>query len=205
MLINGAPAGNLLHGIDLISVVGCNVGAIGGNRGNEIQHNGGAGVRVTNSGIRGTPPSQRVTIRGNAIYHNGDLGIDLRGDGVTINDPLDADTGSNGLQNFPQLLRVKPGTNASVQGELWSAANQSYTIDPLWLARHGLKRIWRRLDLSGFNDAHNQPTGLADFAVALINLDVRMRVTATATDAFGNTSEFSMALQNAAEGWACYP
>src|SRR5262249_30849944 len=61
---------------------------------NVIAFNAGAGVLLGAS--VGT-----CTILGNAIFANGGLGIDLGNNGPTANDPLDADAGPNGLQNFP--------------------------------------------------------------------------------------------------------
>src|SRR5262249_5689547 len=49
----------------------------------------------------------------NSVGGSGALGIDLGQDGVTPNDPLDADTGPNGLQNFPLLTAAVPGTTVS--------------------------------------------------------------------------------------------
>ena len=47
-------------------------------------------------------------IRGNSIHDNGALGIDLLGAvGPTANDPGDADTGANNLQNFPIVRSVE--------------------------------------------------------------------------------------------------
>jgi parallel beta-helix repeat protein len=43
------------------------------------------------------------TILGNSMFANADLGIDLDDDGVTANDPGDVDTGSNELENVPEL------------------------------------------------------------------------------------------------------
>jgi hypothetical protein len=49
-----------------------------------------------------------VPILNNHIYNNSLLGIDLDNDGVTPNDdPPDADTGPNGLQNFPVISNVE--------------------------------------------------------------------------------------------------
>ena len=49
-----------------------------------------------------------VPILNNRIYDNSVLGIDLNNDGVTPNDdPPDADTGPNGLQNFPEITNVE--------------------------------------------------------------------------------------------------
>jgi parallel beta-helix repeat protein len=49
-----------------------------------------------------------VPILNNHIYNNTGVGIDLGNDGVTPNDPPpDADTGPNGLQNFPIISNVE--------------------------------------------------------------------------------------------------
>ncbi len=52
-----------------------------------------------------------TSILSNSIYDNGELGIDLAPGGVrgvTLNDPLDADSGPNNLQNFAIALSVTP-------------------------------------------------------------------------------------------------
>ena len=48
-----------------------------------------------------------IPILNNHIYNNSGVGIDLDNDGVTPNDDLDADTGPNGLQNFPIISNVE--------------------------------------------------------------------------------------------------
>jgi CSLREA domain-containing protein len=48
------------------------------------------------------------TIHSNARTGGGSVPIDLGGDGVTPNDPLDADSGPNELQNFPEIEFVDP-------------------------------------------------------------------------------------------------
>jgi hypothetical protein len=67
---------------------------------NVIAFSGGSGIVVDGSA------AGRNAIRGNAIFGNGRLGINLLAlgspaDGVTPNDPLDADSGPNNLQNYP--------------------------------------------------------------------------------------------------------
>ncbi len=47
-----------------------------------------------------------VPISKNKIYGNRVMGIDLDDDGVTLNDPLDVDTGPNGMQNFPVISNL---------------------------------------------------------------------------------------------------
>jgi parallel beta-helix repeat protein len=84
---------------------------------NTIANNAGAGVLISDG--LGT------TIAGNSIHDNSGLGIDLAPTGVTANDPGDADTGPNDLQNFPQISDVSQN---SVVGTLDSAPG-TYTIE----------------------------------------------------------------------------
>lgn len=68
------------------------------------QHNR---IAYNTSGIVVAAPADNVRIAGNRIFGNSALGVDLAatfsGDGVSANDVDDADSGANGLQNFPQL------------------------------------------------------------------------------------------------------
>ncbi|TGE27644.1 T9SS type A sorting domain-containing protein [Hymenobacter metallicola] len=59
----------------------------------------------------------------NSLFGNGDLGIDLSngatatGEGTNINDNTDADTGANGVLNFPIITQVaQDGTNLRITG-----------------------------------------------------------------------------------------
>jgi hypothetical protein len=154
--------------------------------GNVIAGNGGAGVLVADAGTGNA-------IRGNAIYNNGGLGIDLIGNGVTANDPLDADTGPNNLQNFPRFT-ARTGAVTRVAGTFAGAANVTITLDFYANAA---------LDPSGHGEGQRylgsatvttDATGRADFDVTLAAATAAGEfVTATATDAAGNTSEFSPA------------
>ena len=97
-----APLPNGGHGIKLGSpgtapnIIGA--AAPGGPGANHIAYNLGRGISVGQGAHH--------TMRGNSIHDNG-LGIDLAGNGPTANDPLDADTGINNLQNFPILQSVE--------------------------------------------------------------------------------------------------
>ncbi len=73
------------------------IGGLASGDANIIAHSIEDNVRIT---------AFNTLIAGNSIYGAGDLGIDLRDDGVTQNDPNDADTGPNALQNFPELTSV---------------------------------------------------------------------------------------------------
>jgi CSLREA domain-containing protein len=77
------------------------IGGIGPNDGNLIRGNGIYGVQV-----RGALAVDN-TIHGNLIYGNVALDIDLNDDGITVNDPLDADTGSNHLMNHPVIVSAQ--------------------------------------------------------------------------------------------------
>ncbi|MCX6553022.1 MAG: right-handed parallel beta-helix repeat-containing protein, partial [Acidobacteria bacterium] len=141
--------------------------------GNVIAGNSGIGVLV----IAGT-----ATIRGNSIYDNDGIGIDLGADGVTVNDPGDGDAGPNGLQNSPVLSNA---TTAGVDFAL-SAPDPNYTYEFFSSPA---------CDPTGFGEGRTLlgswtagPTGTAMFS---LDAAVGSFITATATDASGNTSEFS--------------
>lgn len=76
--------------------------------GNRIAYNGASGVRLG----EGTVLPQDTAILGNWYLENAELGIELFNDDpdfVTANDPGDTDTGSNGLQNYPEIISVSYG------------------------------------------------------------------------------------------------
>lgn len=75
-----------------------------------------------------------VRITENAVFGNGQLGIDLlepgNVPGVTHNDPFDADTGANGLQNHPDVLSARVfGSSIQVTGRLHSEPLEPYTLE----------------------------------------------------------------------------
>ncbi|MBC6697462.1 DUF11 domain-containing protein [Hymenobacter sp. BT190] len=83
---------------------------------NTITGNAGDGI-VAQSGTSGNRFTQ------NSFSGNGDLGIDLTnnatvtGNGISTNDDGDADTGANGLLNFPVITQLsKDGTNVRILG-----------------------------------------------------------------------------------------
>ena len=81
-------------------ISGANGTAIGDDyaEANTIVFNGGAGIAITSG-------TGNVISR-NVIHDNSGLGIDLGDDGVTTNDSLDADSGPNGLVNYPVIDSV---------------------------------------------------------------------------------------------------
>lgn len=153
---------------------------------NIIAFNGSAGVGISAIGNR---------IQTNAIFSNGGLGIDLGGNGVTANDSCDGDTGGNLLQNFPVITQLTPnGANTNIGGTLNSAADQTFRVE--LFANDAT-------DASGYGEgqtylgAVNVTTGAdcnGSFSLTVPSSMVTdKKITATATDSAGNTSEFSAA------------
>jgi len=133
------------------------------------------------------------SIRGNSIFSNGGLGIDLGPFGVTLNDPVDADSGANNLQNFPVITSVlSVGSNTTIQGSLNSSPNTTFQIDfyssaaldPLGFGEGALFFAATAVTTDGNGNATINVT----FPMPLVT---GRAVTATATDPNGNTSEFS--------------
>jgi CSLREA domain-containing protein len=126
------------------------------------------------------------TITRNSIYNNSGLGIDLDPVGaVNGNDLDDADTGSNEQLNFPV---IESATLSTVSGTACSATvvPKPCTVEVFLADR----------DPSGYGEGKTfvgSSTTNADgtFAVVVSGLVSGDYVTATATDANGNTSEFS--------------
>ena len=138
---------------------------------------------------------RRQTIRSveNRFFDNGGLGIDLGNDGVTANDNPDADTGANNRQNFPTLLAAINGPDTNVTYDTASFNGGLYTLQFYAQAAchpsgHGEGRDFRG-SVGGIPGGSSgsftltSPAGLGWF------------VTATATDAQGNTSEFSACIE----------
>jgi hypothetical protein len=85
-------------GVRIDNALNNTIGGARDGEGNEIAHNGGAGIGVAS--LRGN-----VFVR-NLVHDNAGLGIDLNLDGVTENDEGDGDAGANRSQNFPELDRA---------------------------------------------------------------------------------------------------
>ena len=162
---------------------------------NTIAFNRAAGVYVAN-------PATGVRITENSIFSNGTLGIDLGPVGVTDNDFGDADAGANNLQNFPRMLVAYQSSSTTVMGFLgfFAGSTASYTLeffssptcDP---SDHGEGRVFL-----GAVDVADNGSGQAPFTATLSQTVAAGEVvTATATDAGGNTSEFAPCLRVGSE------
>ncbi|PYS80837.1 MAG: hypothetical protein DMF70_10130, partial [Acidobacteria bacterium] len=152
---------------------------------NIIANNGGDGVRVSSSGDINNLISQ------NSIFANTGLGINLGIDGVTPNDSGDSDTGPNNLQNFP-VIQVAAMDTQTISGTLDSSVNGPFTIEFFNNGPGGC-------DGSGNGEGKtfigSAPTSGGPFTSSQLPLGSFVTgdvITATATDANGNTSEFSV-------------
>jgi parallel beta-helix repeat protein len=169
------------------------IGGTGDGEGNVIAFNGGAGVNVAtvfDIGFGNNP------LLSNAIFSNGGLGIDLGNDGVTPNDACDADTGGNGLQNFPTLTAVASSSSGTtIQGQLNSTPGTSFLLQFFSSAApdpSGFGEGARFLgSITVTTDAACNVTFTATLPTAVIPGHF---ATATATDPTMRTSEFSNAL-----------
>ena len=186
------------------------VGGLGAGEGNVVAFNEGAGVLVVYSTIN----VFHNPIRGNSIYGNGTanganftstLGIDLGNlggfgqGGLTPNDPGDADIGPNLNQNFPLLSSaVSAGGNTTIDGVLNSTANTQFAID-FYSNDSCVGRPQDFLEgrtYLGTTNVTTNGSGNATIHAVLtgVVLAAGEKVSATATDPDGNTSEFSQRL-----------
>jgi CSLREA domain-containing protein len=187
--VNGTAAlGNSVEGVVIFSAARSNtIGGTASGAGNTIAFNGDDGI-VIRDGF-----SIRNAINQNSIFSNGGLGIDLDSSGVTANDAGDGDGGSNNRQNFPDLTSVSSsGGSTIISGSIDSLpGNSTY---PIAIEFFGNPTC----DSSGHGEGQHflgslLVNGPGSFTA---NLPTSMPagdmwVTATATDANGNTSEFS--------------
>ena len=192
--LDSADAGNLAGGIHL-EANGITVGGIEPGAGNIIAHNQGDGVRNV--------IGRQVAIRGNAIFSNvnppdpfpgnqAPLGIDLGFDnGVTANDPGDGDAGANRGQNFPVLtLATNTAAGLLIRGSLNSVAGQSFTLDFYGNDQCDPSGHGEGQTHLGSTTVTTDASGNVDFELTVDVPGPGNFITATATDAERNTSEF---------------
>ncbi len=202
-----SPLGNGLHpqqptqredALSIASIAGTNVNNRVEN--NVIAFSARYGISLAGGGV-GTGQSvfsNRIT--NNSIHSNGNIGINLEGSdqgsayAVTPNDPCDTDAGMNGLQNYPVIKNaVVSGGSVSIAGTLNSIPGGTYHLeffaspvnDPSYFGEGQTFLGTSTVDI---------PAGscIGTFDVSLpLPLGAGNVITATATDANNNTSEFS--------------
>ncbi len=166
------------------------VGGVNPGEGNTIAFNVDAGITLNSQAGSGN------SLLGNSIFSNGKMGIDLNEDGITLNDILDGDQGPNGLQNFPVLNGfTKVRGSPAVSGSLNSLPNSAYRIEFFSNATCDPDGYGEGEQFLGFINVTTDLDGNAVFTFSLPkNFSPTACVTATATDAYGSTSEFSACL-----------
>jgi|GEM_PF-3115399 len=205
----GVSEGNGRSGVFINGAVGTMIGGLFAFDGNGIEGNGLHGVEIRN-GDSTTVVANTISenfgsgividtglynrIFENSVYDNGLLGIDLGGDGITGNDTDDLDDGPNMLQNYPFIAAVTSVNDTLiVVGELDGAPLTDYVIDMYRNSfcdpsGNGEGQVWMHSEpvTSGVNGI-----ALLDFKVASVYDPTFINLTFTATDADGNTSEFT--------------
>ncbi len=199
----GMPLGNYQGGIRIENGASNNVigsspstAAVDALMANTIAWNGGlpvggqsgAGVAVVSNQAVGN------SIRGNSIYLNGGLGIDLGDNGVTPPNSNVGITGPNNLQNFPIITNsivehAGTSTFTVVWGSLYSAPNSSFTVDIYSDPTPDPRGYGPGQNYLYTVKAQTNGQGIATFW-AQIPGAVTTDLSATATDATGDTSEF---------------
>ncbi len=178
--------GNLRSGVTIVASNNI-VGGAGAAEANTIAFNTFDGVVVIQEESIGN------RILSNSIHSNGDIGIDLAPDniaeGPTPNDPRDADTGANTLQNYPLLSSaITSGGKTTIKGTLNSRPNKTYKVQ-LFSNPSGDGEGKR---LIGQKKVTTSRKGNASFTISPSQaIPVGQAITATATGPGGNTSEFS--------------
>ena len=176
------------------------IGGIGPGEGNVIAFNGLGGVYVDDTNLGFTNP-----IRGYSIYANECLGIDFGGAfddcEPTPNDLGDADMGPNESQNFPMITSVVSslvgGGTTTITGRLNGHADTMYTLD--FYSNPACARFPRNFlegrTYLGSGQVTTDGSGHGTFDVVVpVAMAAGERVTATATNPDGATSEFSQRL-----------
>jgi Right handed beta helix region len=191
-------SGNVLRAGYLLANRGNGIYLHGGATANYISDSGAlAEVKTENNDLAGIQigaDAHDAATHGNRILgmsgtlENGGLAIDLGGDCSTPNDPLDADLGPNGLQNFPVISDAfynDDGTLTTISGIFAGAPNAHFSL--------------RFFVSGGFFDLPSittDGTGAASFSFTTPAggpgpPNSRFGIAAIATDAESNTSEFS--------------
>jgi len=187
----GNPLTNGAQGINVSSSSNRIGGTLAGE-GNVIAYSRNHGVVVTEFSV-----NVGNAIRGNSIYANHStfqpaLGIDLGFNGVTANDVGDDDTGANNRQNFPVITSASgTASSTTIAGTLNSIASQAFQLDFFANTTCDPSGNGEGQFYLGSASINTDGSGNGSFNVTLPVGAPGRFITATATDAQGNSSEFS--------------
>ncbi|MBW4420628.1 MAG: DUF4347 domain-containing protein [Myxacorys californica WJT36-NPBG1] len=182
---DAAGNGSFGNASDGISINSSN-NIIGGTIGNVIANNQGSGITVEGNAIGNR-------IQKNAIFLNSGLGIDLGKDGVTPNDAGDADSGANGLQNTAVLTIAEPSsTSTAIFGTFDGAADSTFQVEFFSNTTADPSGFGEGQTFLGTTTITTDATGKAIVSYTHPQaIAAGQFISATITDATGNTSEFS--------------
>jgi parallel beta-helix repeat protein len=190
--VNGAALGNRSPGV---VVEGGRNNVIGGTAvgaGNVIAFNT-KGVVIRNSPYAfATGPTSGNSILGNEIYDNAGLGIDLGDSGSFLTNDSQGHNGPNDFEDFPVLTQLSNSSDSNtVSVSLNSTPDTTYRIEFFANDPPDPSSVDPGQVYLGFVNATTDASGQASFDYSY-TADPRLPfLTATATDSFGNTSEFS--------------
>jgi hypothetical protein len=177
--------GNGGDGVD-VQVPDNTVGGTVRGAGNIIAYNTGAGVAVVDN-------ATGVAILSNSIYANLNLGINFNNQGVVPNHPGGPIPGPNNYQNFPVLLAsVTFNGRTYVKGTLNSAADATFIVQLFSNVTPDPSGYGQGQTYLGQTTVTTDANGNASFQVSFPTVvPAGQVISATATDASGDTSEFA--------------
>jgi titin len=196
-LPNGNFGGIEIHGGNSL------IGGNGAGQANTIAHHIGSGINIYTGSTQGSSNvNTRNRISRNSIYANAGLGISIDYSAfVLANDAGDGDSwaakniGNDG-QNYPVITSATQSAGTvSVAGTLNSIASSTYTIEFFANAACSAVGYGEGQTFIGSATATTDASGNASFGPLTFSVPAsQLVITSTATDAVGNTSEFSQCL-----------
>lgn len=206
-LMNDGATGNVILGnligvqVDGVSALpntwdgvylrlGASQNQIGGGApgaGNVIAHNSSRGINIVDNNTLDN------VIVGNSIYANAVYAIDLNMDLATANDPHDADSGPNLLQNYPVLSSATISNGVlTIQGTLNSTPDAEIRVDLYASSSDDAHGFAQGQIYLGTQSVTTSPAGSGDFAAVLtISVPAGHVISAIATGTGSGSSEFS--------------
>jgi hypothetical protein len=170
------------------------IGGTTSGAGNTIAYSSGAGVII---GQNATDANTGDAVLGNAIFSNGKLGIDLGNNGVTLNGS-GGHAGPNLFQDFPVLTSAVSGpSSTTITGTVHGPANSILRVELFTNPKpdssgYGQGQTFLGAVIGGaLTDANGNGTFRFTTSQSLAQ---GLAISATATDANNNTSEFSLDL-----------
>jgi CSLREA domain-containing protein len=185
---NGDP-GQFSAGIMLMNGSADNmIGGAETSEGNIIANNYGFGIGLYTNAGNGN------SILSNLIYDNAQMGIDLSVDYTPdANDSGDGDSGPNTSLNYPELSGAfATSSSVSIMGTYNSASNSTYTVQYFSTATCDPSGNGQGQQLIGTDTLMTDNSGNVSISSSFnVTVATGNVITAIATDANGNSSEFS--------------